>query len=108
MAQLPKAFRATAFALVFSATLLALFPHLAASRSQTPGGQSPQPTAPVPALSGYIDLHTHIDPRDPSAGVETAVKSMASQNAAKLFLLSEPFPQDDPARFDADVFLAAA
>ena len=108
MAQRPKMFRTTAFVLLLAATSLALFPHRAASRSQTPGEQSPQPTAPIPALSGYIDVHTHIDPRDPNAAVETAVKSMASQNATKLFLLSEPYPQDDPARFDADVFLAAA
>lgn len=105
MAQLPKKFRATAFALLLAATSLALFPHRAATRSQTPGGQ---PTAPVPALSSYIDVHTHIDNRDPNAGVETAVKSMATQNAAKLFLLAEPFPPDDPARYDADAFLAAA
>jgi hypothetical protein len=101
MAQLPKRFRATAFALLFAAISIALFSHRA-------GGQSPQTTAPVPALSSYIDVHTHIDNRDPNAGVETAVKSMAIQNAAKLFLLSEPYPPDDPARFDADVFLAAA
>lgn len=105
MAQLPKSSRATSFAVLLAATSLALFPRLAATRSQRPGGQ---PTAPVPALSGYIDVHVHIDPRDTNAGVETAVKSMASQNATKLFLLSEPYPPDDPARYDADLFLAAA
>jgi predicted TIM-barrel fold metal-dependent hydrolase len=105
---LPKRFAATAFAFLLAALSLALFPHQAASRSQTPASQSPQPAAPVPAVSSYIDVHTHIDPRDPAAGVETAVKSMPTQNAAKLFLLSEPYPQDDPARFDADIFLAAA
>jgi predicted TIM-barrel fold metal-dependent hydrolase len=109
MAQFRRRFGATAFAFLLATISLALYPHRAASGSQTPGGQSPQPAAaPVPALSSYIDVHTHIDPRDPSAAVEMAVKSMARQNAAKLYLLSEPYPPDDPARFDADVFLAAA
>jgi predicted TIM-barrel fold metal-dependent hydrolase len=104
----PNKIGATAFALLLAGAAIALFPHRAASRSQNPGGQAPQPTAPVPAFSSYIDVHTHIDPRDPAAGVETAVKSASAQNAAKIFLLAEPFPQDDPARYDSDVFLAAA
>jgi Amidohydrolase len=62
----------------------------------------------VPALSSYIDVHTHIDPRDPNASVEMAVRSMHSQNAAKLFLLAEPYPQNDPARYDAETFLPSA
>jgi hypothetical protein len=101
MSQSRNRFAATAFALLLAVASLALFPYRAAS-------QAPQPAAPVPAVSSYIDVHTHIDPRDAAAGVETAVKSMASQNAAKIFLLSEPYPQDDPAKYDADVFLAAA
>jgi len=105
--QLPKRFGATTLVLLTAGVFIALFPHRAASRSQTPAGQSPQP-APVPSSIPYIDVHTHIDPRDPDAGVEMAVKSAGAQNAAKLFLLSEPFPPDDPARYDADVFLAAA
>ncbi len=104
----PNKIGTTALALLLSGAAIALFPHRAVSRTQTPGGQSPQSTAPVPALSSYIDVHTHIDPRDANAGVETAVKSMTVQNASKLFLLSEPYPQDDPAKFDADLFLAAA
>ena len=63
---------------------------------------------PVPALSSYIDVHTHIDSRDPNASVEMAVRSMGSQNAAKLFLLAEPYPQNDPARYDAEIFLPSA
>jgi hypothetical protein len=103
-----KRFGAPAFALLLAALSIAILPHRAASRSQTPAGQSPQPAAPVPSSTSYIDVHTHIDPRDASAGVEMAVRSAGAQNAAKLFLLAEPYPQDDPARYDADVFLAAA
>jgi predicted TIM-barrel fold metal-dependent hydrolase len=101
MTQFPNRFVATAFALLLAAASIALFPHRAAS-------QTPQPAAPVPAVTSYIDVHTHIDPRDPAAGVETAVKSASLQNAAKVFLLAEPFPPDDPARYDSDVFMAAA
>ena len=47
MPRLPKRFGATT--LVFlAAVFVAFFPHRAASRSQTAGGQSPQP-APMPA-----------------------------------------------------------
>jgi predicted TIM-barrel fold metal-dependent hydrolase len=92
---------ATAFAILLAAAGIVLLPYRAASQSQTPA-------APVPAATSYIDVHTHIDPRDPVAGVETAVKSASVQNAAKIFLLAEPFPPDDPARYDSDVFLAAA
>jgi predicted TIM-barrel fold metal-dependent hydrolase len=106
--QLQKRFGVTAFALFLAGAAIALFPHRAASRSQIPGGQSPQPAVPVPSSTSYIDVHTHIDPRDPNAAVEMAAKMTATQNAAKLFLLAEPYPQDDPARYDADVFLASA
>ena len=107
MPKLPNRLRAAVLALLLSPISIALFPHRAVSRSQAQAGES-LPTVPVPALSGYIDVHTHIDPRDPNASVEMAVKSMGSQNAAKLFLLAEPYPQDDPARYDAEIFLPSA
>jgi predicted TIM-barrel fold metal-dependent hydrolase len=62
----------------------------------------------VPAVSPYMDLHTHIDPSNPEASVEAAARSMSAQNAARIFLLTEPFPLDDPERYDAEIFLPAA
>ncbi len=108
MPQAGKKFGRSAVALALAGMCFALFHPSAVSRTHS---QSAQPSAEpelVRALTPYMDVHTHIDPHDPSASVETAVRSMANQNASRLFLLTEPYPQDDPERYDAEIFLPSA
>ena len=105
MLQLRETFSARASAFSLVGIFVALFYPSAVSRTHNASAQSLPQAELVPALSKYMDLHTHIDPHDPSASVEAAVRSMVNQNAARLFLLTEPYPQDDPERYDAEIFL---
>jgi hypothetical protein len=108
MSELPEKFGARASALSLVGIFVVLFYSSGVSRTHNASAQSLPQAELVPALSKYMDLHTHIDPHDPSASVEAAVRSMVNQNAARLFLLTEPYPQDDPERYDAEIFLPTA
>jgi predicted TIM-barrel fold metal-dependent hydrolase len=65
---------------------------------------APPQTAPVAALSPYIDTHVHFD-GDAQTVVAAALQALARQNAAKLFLLSPPDTFDTPNRVESDVLL---
>jgi hypothetical protein len=80
----------------------------AGSQARAEDRQTASAPALIPALSPYMDLHAHIDPHDPTGAVEAAARSLKVQNAARIFLLTEPYPQDDPERYDVDIYLAAA
>jgi len=71
-------------------------------------GRSSADTAPVAAVSPYIDGHTHFDATDVEASIHAALQGLAVQNAAKIFLLVPPETYDYPGRYDADVILPAA
>ena len=62
---------------------------------------------PVPALSPFVDGHTHLEPFDPVHSVQAALRAMTGENAAKIVLMPPPFTADDPARYDAEIFLSA-
>jgi hypothetical protein len=62
---------------------------------------------PVPALSPFIDGHTHFDAPEAAAAIQAALKAMKEENAAKIIFLPSPFTLQDKARFDADVIAAA-
>src|SRR5882724_12864794 len=48
-----------------------------------PGAASPSATAePVPALTPYIEAHTHFDAADPEGSVRAALAALSRQNAA--------------------------
>jgi len=89
-------------------SFFALFAHVGLGQTSAENGQALSQPGPVPALSSYMDLHVHLDLHDPDASVEAAVRSMGSQNAARLFLLVEPFTQSDPSRDDTEKILPAA
>jgi predicted TIM-barrel fold metal-dependent hydrolase len=63
---------------------------------------------PIPALTPYIDAHTHFDQRDVPGSVQAALKALERQNAAAIFFLAPPDTFDNPGHFDAEVILAAA
>lgn len=109
MAIFPRRLGPAILALFLAVSAASVFPR-ARSEDQDPGKDRESAPAPalVPAVSPYMDVHTHIDPRDPVASVEAAAQSVRVQNAARIFLLAEPYPQDDPERYDVDIFLSAA
>ena len=74
----------------------------------TPGAaaQSSAPGKPVPAVSPYIDVHSHMDISDPERAVQSALAIMAAGNA-KIVFMPSPFGPDDKVAFEADKFEAA-
>ena len=74
------------------------------------GGENQRSSAaePVPAASPFVDVHAHLEPADPARSVQAALRAMAVENAAKIVFMPPPFTADDPARYDAEIILAAA
>jgi len=62
---------------------------------------------PVPALSPFVDVHTHPDPGDPAGSVRAALRAMPAENAVKIVFMPQPFTADDPGRYDAEILLPA-
>src|SRR5262245_53089421 len=65
------------------------------------------PAAATPALAPYIDEHIHIDERDPEGSVAALLQSMKGLNGSKVFVLTEPYGPDNPARWDVEKIAAA-
>ncbi|HEY4580026.1 MAG TPA: amidohydrolase family protein [Candidatus Acidoferrales bacterium] len=67
-------------------------------------GQSAAQTAPVPALTPYIDTHVHFD-GDAQGVVQAALQALSRQNAVKFFFMSPPDTFDTPNRLESDFLL---
>ena len=65
---------------------------------------SPPQTAPVAALTPYVDAHVHFD-GDAQTVLQAALQALTRQNAAKLFFLSPPDTFDTPNRLESDFLL---
>jgi predicted TIM-barrel fold metal-dependent hydrolase len=64
----------------------------------------------IVAMSPYFDTHAHFDSKivsDSNSEVDSALREMGRENAARLIFLPSPFLPDDPNRFDHDAFMAA-
>jgi predicted TIM-barrel fold metal-dependent hydrolase len=61
----------------------------------------PPQTAPVAALTPYVDTHVHFD-GDAQTVVQAALQALGRENAAKLFFLSPPDTFDTPNRLESD------
>ena len=73
------------------------------------GTASPPATAePVPALTPYIEAHTHFDAADPEGSVRAALAALTRQNAAMVLFQMPPDTFDHPGHYDAEVVLAEA
>jgi predicted TIM-barrel fold metal-dependent hydrolase len=68
----------------------------------------PAVATPVPALSPYIDAHTHFDAKDAAGAVRAVVAALPRQNAAMVLLQMPPDTFDHPGHHDAEVVLAEA
>jgi predicted TIM-barrel fold metal-dependent hydrolase len=63
---------------------------------------------PEPALTPYVEEHTHFEAKDPEGSVRTALAGLARQNAAMVFFQMPPDTFDHPGHYDAEVILAEA
>jgi predicted TIM-barrel fold metal-dependent hydrolase len=69
----------------------------------------PQPAAAVePALTPYVEAHTHFEAADPEGSVRAALAALSRQNAAMVLLQIPPDTFDHPGHYDAEVILAEA
>jgi predicted TIM-barrel fold metal-dependent hydrolase len=76
-------------------------------RSQSGTGKSPAAVEPVPALTPYIEAHTHFDERDPDGTIRAALAALKVQNASKIIFQMLPDTFDHPGHYDAEVLLPA-
>jgi predicted TIM-barrel fold metal-dependent hydrolase len=81
---------------------------LFAGQPQSGAGKSPAVMEPVPALTPYVEAHTHFDDKDPEGTVRSALAALGRQNAAKIIFLTLPDTFDHPGSFDAEVLLPTA
>lgn len=61
----------------------------------------------VPALSPYIDAHTHVDKGNAEESAKAVIEGMRALNSSKTFVLTEPYGPDNPDHWDAEVILPA-
>jgi hypothetical protein len=61
---------------------------------------------PVPALSPFMDVHTHMTPGDPEGSVRLALAEMPNENSARLVFMPSPFIAEDKIKFDVEYFAA--
>ena len=62
----------------------------------------------VPALTPYVEAHTHFEAGDPQGSVNAALAAIPRQNAAMVLLQMPPDTFDHPGHYDAEVILAEA
>jgi predicted TIM-barrel fold metal-dependent hydrolase len=101
MARLPRN-HATKL-LMFGCLILAggLASHVSLARQ----AEAPSSEKAVPAVSPYIEAHTHFDEKNPAAAVQAALEGMRRQNASTVFFLAPPDTFDSPGKFDSDVII---
>src|ERR1700722_1595806 len=70
------------------------------------GGSNPASgMEPVPALTPYVEAHTHFDDKDPEGSVRSALAALERQNAARIFFLALPETFDRLDVSDEEVLL---
>jgi len=62
----------------------------------------------VPALTPYVEAHSHFEAGDPEGSVRAALAAVTKQNAAMVLLQMPPDTFDHPGHYDAEVILAEA
>jgi predicted TIM-barrel fold metal-dependent hydrolase len=81
--------------------------HTRAAARPAPAHPAPPPPPVVAALSPFIEVHAHLEPKDTAGSIQAALRAMDSENAAKIIFLPSPFTPDDPTRFDDEVLISA-
>jgi predicted TIM-barrel fold metal-dependent hydrolase len=92
-----------------SAGIFLAFAYLVFATQAAPAARrSPVKSKAEPALTPFIDAHTHFDGHNPEGAVRAAVRALRSENAVKILFLSVPDTYDDPGRVTSDIILPAA
>ena len=101
-----RALRIFAVASVLScaAILSLVLAHSLLAGQAGPAAPPPAQTAPVPALTPYIDAHVHFD-GDTQGIVQAALQGLTRQNAVKFFFMSPPDTFDTPNRLETDFLM---
>jgi predicted TIM-barrel fold metal-dependent hydrolase len=73
-----------------------------------PAVPAPAPARPVPALTPYVEAHTHFEAKDPEGSVRSALAALSRQNASMILLQMPPDTFDHEGHYDAEVILAEA
>jgi predicted TIM-barrel fold metal-dependent hydrolase len=79
-----------------------------AMHAQPGAGKQPADSEPVPALTPYIEAHTHFDTDNPEGSIKLALAAMPIQNASKIFLQMPPDTFGRTGTVDAEVILPYA
>lgn len=79
-----------------------------AARAQSGATELSLAIEPVPAVTPYVEAHSHFDERDINGSVKSALEALKMQNAMEIFLLVLPQTFDEAGRYDAEVILAEA
>src|ERR1700719_4293301 len=81
---------------------------LHAGQAQTAVKKQPAGMEPVPALTPFVDVHTHFDELDAGGTIRSVLAALGREIAAKIFLQMPPDTFDHPGHYDAEVILPAA
>ena len=76
--------------------------------SLAPSAPPPTEQRVVPAVSPYIDAHTHFDERDPEGSIRAIMRAFPRQNMVRACLLISPDTTSPSGTADAAGILAAA
>jgi predicted TIM-barrel fold metal-dependent hydrolase len=88
---------------------LVLAAHVSLARqSSSPAAKMPSAREPVPALTPFVDNHTHFDEKDIPGTIRTSLAALGRENAAMIFLQMPPDTFDHPGHYDAEIILSAA
>ena len=81
---------------------------LFAGQAQPVAKKKPAGMEPVPALTPFVDAHTHFDEHDADGTIRSVLAALGRENAARIFLQMPPDTFDHPGHYDAEVILSAA
>jgi predicted TIM-barrel fold metal-dependent hydrolase len=93
---------------MFGAAIVAVGIVAASAAHRAMAGQPQSATEPVPALTPYVEAHTHFDEHDIPGTIHAALEALKTQNAASVILQMLPDTFDHPGHYDAEVILPAA
>ncbi len=90
------------------AVLISLLYGFSAETCSAQNSSASENSRSVPALSPYIDVHTHLDEANVDGSIQAAIDAMPQENLAKMIFMPSPFSLADANRFDVEQLLAAA
>ena len=109
MKRLPGKLATTLSLSAIGIAALVLAAHVSFARqSSSHAAKMPSAMEPVPALTPFVDNHTHFDEKDIPGTIRTSLAALGRENAAMIFLQMPPDTFDHPGHYDAEIILSAA